>query len=89
MMGAGSFFRVLGKYLQKHPGREPAIPPGPFKIDTIAFRNLSPQSLRVTWLGHSSLLLEIDGKRFLTDPVWYERASPFRYMGPKRFFQRD
>ena len=49
---------------------------------------IAPQSnLRVTWLGHASLLIEIDGKRFLTDPVWGERASPFSFAGPKRFFE--
>ncbi len=41
--------------------------------------------LRVTWLGHSTTLIEIDGYRVLTDPVWSERASPFRFLGPKRF----
>ncbi|KLD63099.1 membrane protein [Dyella japonica DSM 16301] len=41
--------------------------------------------LRSTWLGHSTVLLEIDGARVLTDPVWGERASPFTFMGPKRF----
>ncbi len=40
---------------------------------------------RATWLGHSTVLLEIDGVRILTDPVWGERASPFRHLGPKRF----
>ena len=32
--------------------------------------------LRATWLGHSTVLLEIDGVRVLTDPVWGLRASP-------------
>ena len=41
--------------------------------------------LRVTWLGHSTTLIEIDGKRVLTDPVWGPRASPFSFLGPKRF----
>lgn len=41
--------------------------------------------LRVTWLGHSTLLVEIDGARILTDPVWAERASPVGFAGPKRF----
>ena len=46
----------------------------------------SPQSgLRATWLGHSTVLLEIGGKRVLTDPVWGPRASPSRFIGPKRF----
>jgi len=41
--------------------------------------------LRATWLGHSTVLLEIDGWRVLTDPVWGPRASPSRFLGPKRF----
>ena len=41
--------------------------------------------LRATWLGHSTLLIEIDGCKVLTDPVWGPRASPLRFAGPKRF----
>lgn len=40
--------------------------------------------LRVTWMGHSSVLAEIDGHRVLFDPVWGERCSPFPFAGPKR-----
>lgn len=38
----------------------------------------------VTWFGHSSVLLEIDGHRVLADPMWSERASPSRRVGPRR-----
>ena len=41
--------------------------------------------LRATWLGHSTVLIEIDRRRVLTDPVWGPRASPSRHIGPKRF----
>ena len=41
--------------------------------------------LRVSWLGHSTLLLEVDGVRILTDPVFGERASPVNFMGPRRY----
>ena len=41
--------------------------------------------LRATWLGHSTVLLEIDGLRVLTDPVWSERISPFGVAAPRRF----
>ena len=41
--------------------------------------------LRATWLGHSTVLIEIGGHRVLTDPVWGARASPTRLAGPKRF----
>ncbi|WP_282695916.1 MBL fold metallo-hydrolase [Streptomyces sp. CC208A] len=40
--------------------------------------------LRITWLGHSSVLAEIDGVRILFDPVWGERCSPFSFVGPRR-----
>ena len=46
----------------------------------------SESGFRVTWVGHSSMLVEMDGQRFLTDPVWGERASPVSFAGPKRFF---
>lgn len=40
--------------------------------------------LAVTWLGHATALIEIDGYRVLTDPVWSERCSPSRSIGPRR-----
>lgn len=43
--------------------------------------------LRLTWLGHSTVLVEIDGQRVLTDPVLSKRASPSTLAGPERFFQ--
>jgi L-ascorbate metabolism protein UlaG (beta-lactamase superfamily) len=42
--------------------------------------------LRVTWLGHSTVLVEIDGQRILLDPVWGQRTSPFEWAGPLRWF---
>lgn len=39
---------------------------------------------RVTWVGHATLLLQIDGVNLLTDPHWGERASPVSFAGPKR-----
>jgi L-ascorbate metabolism protein UlaG (beta-lactamase superfamily) len=42
--------------------------------------------LRVTWLGHSTLLLELDDARLLIDPVWGTRASPFSWLGPRRWY---
>jgi L-ascorbate metabolism protein UlaG (beta-lactamase superfamily) len=42
--------------------------------------------LRVTWLGHSSVVLEIDGRRVLIDPIFGDRASPLGWMGPTRWY---
>jgi L-ascorbate metabolism protein UlaG (beta-lactamase superfamily) len=49
------------------------------------WRKAPASGLRATWLGHSTVLIEIDGLRVLTDPVWGPRASPSRIAGPKRF----
>ena len=40
--------------------------------------------LRVTHVGHASFLIQTQGVNLLVDPVWSERASPFRRIGPKR-----
>jgi L-ascorbate metabolism protein UlaG (beta-lactamase superfamily) len=50
-----------------------------------AWRRSPASGLRATWLGHSTVLLEIDGLRVITDPVWGKRASPSSLAGPKRF----
>ena len=42
-------------------------------------------ALRFSRLGHSTVLIQMNGKYFLTDPVFSERASPVQWAGPKRF----
>ncbi|OZY85930.1 hydrolase [Cellvibrio mixtus] len=48
---------------------------------------LSHQGVHFIKLGHSSLLLKVYGEYWLLDPVFSERASPFSFLGPKRFHQ--
>lgn len=84
--GLAMAFRVLPRYLASTAERVPRRPLGPFHTDPALFDTPSLTGLRVTWMGHSSMLLEIDGMRVLIDPVWEERASPFKRFGPKRFF---
>jgi L-ascorbate metabolism protein UlaG (beta-lactamase superfamily) len=84
--GFSMMLKVLPQYLFNKEETEPKQPIGPFTTEVAAFRPAPASGLRVTWFGHSSSLLEIDGQRVLIDPVWDERASPFRFMGPKRFF---
>ncbi len=44
----------------------------------------APERLGITWIGHSSFLVQIGGRNVLTDPIWSERASPLSFAGPKR-----
>ena len=39
----------------------------------------------VTWIGHSTLLIQMDGLNILTDPIWSNRASPVDFAGPRRY----
>ncbi len=78
--------RVLPLYLSNREERSPKISPGPFVTDHSVYRDEPESGLRVTWFGHSAMLLEIDGVRILLDPVWEQRASPWQRFGPKRFF---
>jgi L-ascorbate metabolism protein UlaG (beta-lactamase superfamily) len=40
--------------------------------------------LHITWYGHASALVELDGRRVLIDPVWSDRCSPSSLAGPRR-----
>ncbi|MGC5360534.1 MBL fold metallo-hydrolase [Streptomyces sp. DT24] len=62
-------------------------PAGTVPVHTTTLADLGEppaDGLRLTWMGHSSVLAEIDGRRVLFDPVWGERCSPFPFAGPKR-----
>ncbi len=66
--------------------RNPEAPLPVLMRSAADFRAPPADPLTVTWLGHSTLLVEMDGHRLLVDPVWSERASPFTWAGPARFY---
>ena len=81
----GSTWTMLRQWLGGHEQR---VPPGPMPVVTLTradFAQPPASGLRATWLGHSTVLVEIDGARVLFDPVWARRASPSTLIGPKRF----
>jgi len=75
---------ILGEFFFRRGRREPT---GPLPVDDPRPQWLArpANGFRVTWLGHSTVLLELDGRRVLTDPVFGERASPVGFAGPRRF----
>jgi L-ascorbate metabolism protein UlaG (beta-lactamase superfamily) len=82
----GALPKILYKALTTHSERVPGKQMGPFRTETAIYRQPAASGLRVTWLGHSTLLLEVDGTTILTDPVWGARTSPVSWLGPKRFY---
>ncbi|MFC5290192.1 MBL fold metallo-hydrolase [Actinokineospora guangxiensis] len=68
---------LFGKQQRKPVGAVPLVAPGP----------PVGSGLHITWYGHSSALVEIDGALVLADPVWGKRVSPVPFAGPKRLHE--
>ncbi len=84
--GLSLMLKVLPQYFTNTEERVPREALGPFRTDPAVYTTPPAGGLRITWFGHSSTLVEIDGVTILIDPVWDERASPVQWFGPKRFF---
>jgi L-ascorbate metabolism protein UlaG (beta-lactamase superfamily) len=65
-------------------GRGRSRPAAPIPLGAPGIFGGEPGRLAVTWLGHATALLEIDGYRVLTDPLWSDRCSPSGVVGPQR-----
>jgi L-ascorbate metabolism protein UlaG (beta-lactamase superfamily) len=81
-----TILKLIPLYIKNREEKVPKHPLGPFRTDVSTYLTPPPSGLRVTWMGHSCLFVEIDGVNVLIDPVWDQRASPVRWAGPKRFF---
>jgi L-ascorbate metabolism protein UlaG (beta-lactamase superfamily) len=83
---SGGLVRSLPAAMRK-PARLARKPARPVPVHPTTLADLArpPASgLRLTWMGHSTVLAEIGGRRVLFDPVWGERCSPFAFAGPRR-----
>jgi L-ascorbate metabolism protein UlaG (beta-lactamase superfamily) len=80
----GGFLPMFGELLF---GGQERRPPGPLPLERphALWAQRPDTGFRATWLGHSTVLLELDGRRVLTDPVFGKRVSPIGIIGPRRF----
>lgn len=84
--GIGKMLRITWNVLFKKPAG--THPRGSMPVRTLARTQLEAAPDRSLYrLGHSTMLIKLRGAYWLTDPVFSERASPFTWMGPKRFHQ--
>jgi len=84
--GFGMIFKIGPRFFLGAKARSPRQTPGPFHTDPKIYATAPRSGLRITWIGHSTSLVEMDGRRILLDPLWDERAGPVSWAGPKRFF---
>ncbi|HEV8640242.1 MAG TPA: MBL fold metallo-hydrolase [Methylomirabilota bacterium] len=73
--------RLVRRSFERTPDRGPT--PAVLLNDGAALR-ANGEHPTATWIGHSSLLVQLDGVNVLTDPNWSDRASPVDFFGPKR-----
>ena len=80
----GTFFEMLGEIVFGEQEREPNFELPVNQLGPSFFKSSPTTGLRAIWMGHSSVLIEIDGRRLLVDPVWSDRLGP-PLVGRKRF----
>lgn len=80
-----NFWRMVNKMIEKAPHRSPKQAITVEKIDSISLVQNQQQSTRLRWFGHSTFLLEMDGKRILIDPMLGDSPSPVPFLGASRY----
>ncbi len=81
----GTFFEMLRHQFLGDEQRVPSRPVPIIQRSAAEYATPPASGLRATWIGHATVLLELDGTRVLVDPVFSERCSPFSFVGPRRF----
>ena len=73
---------VMWDFLVTNNDRKPDVKLPTQKVDFNQITNTESDELKVTWVGHSSQIINIDGKIILTDPVFENQTA---FMGPSRY----
>lgn len=82
--GLGKFLAITWRFMTEKPDTTVPTAPIPVQPITAAMLAEAPDA-SLFRLGHSTVLLKLNGEFWLTDPVFSERASPVQWAGPKRF----
>lgn len=67
------------------PAPEKRVPVVPMDFAALNSAPTEPSMLQLTWLGHASFLLQVEGVNILLDPIFSHRCAPFQFMGPARY----
>ena len=80
----GAFERSFSDLRKAFSGERPPLLSFPLAPNDPTRLRANTSETSLTWIGHCTLLLQVDGKNYLTDPHFAERASPVPFFGPKR-----
>lgn len=86
----GDFFRWrFGLGPREEPALHPeTVPASQLRVvapDLNTLNHADPGTIQLTWIGHSTFLIQVAGLNILTDPIFSDRASPVKFIGPRRF----
>ena len=76
-------FTILKDFIKANPKKKPDKPIPIHMISALPMQDI--KQTKAIWFGHSTVLLEMDGKRLLLDPIFSTSPSPFPLFGGKRF----
>lgn len=76
---------ILKDYLNGIPRQRPDTPLPVLPVDSMTIATKPDSMARITWFGHSTFLLEMNGKNILLDPMFGEASAPHPWLGPSRF----
>lgn len=82
-----SFGDVIRWWWNRSFSDRPSRDPADYKIESTVSNgeHLKTSQYSVTWVGHATVLIQMNGINILTDPIWSERCSPVSFAGPKRY----
>ena len=83
-----NYWKIIKELTKTAANRNPTEDILVEKIDSITIKNHDTNITQLTWFGHSTFLLEIDGKKILIDPMLSETPSPIPFFGAKRYSSR-
>lgn len=82
--GAGDVARWMAERFRHPPPKNPPASALPRAKPDFSSPRALPETLGITWVGHSTFLVQVGGLNVLTDPMWSARASPVSWAGPRR-----
>lgn len=80
---AGGFSKVL-KYMIKRKADPAYFDKAAYVNKNFETGNIKDDKFRITFVNHSTFLIETNKGNILTDPIWSRRCSPFQFAGPGR-----
>ncbi len=81
-------WKLIKEMLASAPNRKPIKDINPQKIDAVGLDNHFYEETRLTWIGHSTFLLQIQGKKILIDPMFGNTPSPHQLLGTERYSEK-